>query len=121
MTDNKKIFTTPIVRKFARELGADVNQIQGTERKGRISQADVKKFISNKLNENNKKIIKNQNQFNHSDFGVVEVKEISRIKKIAAPHLANSWSNIPHVTHHDEADITDLEEFRSSLKDLNTG
>ncbi len=120
MSQNKKTFATPKVRKFARELGANIDQIKGTERKGRITQDDVKNFIYNKLSIS-KQSNKHQGEFNHSDFGEVEIKEIPRVKKLAAPHLVNSWQTIPHVTHHDEADITELEEFRSSLTDMNTG
>ena len=127
MSENKKIHTTPKVRKFARELGANISQIQGTERKGRITEEDVKKFISNQLKEpkNTKEesqpLDKIKNEYNHSDFGEVEIKEVPRVKRIAAPHLVNSWKNIPHVTHHDEADVTELEGFRSTLTDINTG
>jgi len=127
MTENKKIFATPKVRRFARELGANVSLIEGTERKGRITEEDVKNFINNQLKEpKNKKedvnqIDKIKNQYNHSEFGEVEIKEVPRVKRIAAPHLVNSWKNIPHVTHHDEADITEMEEFRSSLTDSFTG
>ena len=126
MTENKKIFTSPKVRKFARELGANINQIEGTERKGRISENDVKNYINNELNkskspnENLKLSKKIKNEFNHSDFGEVEIKDIPRVKRIAAPHLVNSWSTIPHVTHHDEADITEMEDFRNSLVDIFT-
>ncbi len=127
MSENKKIFTTPNVRKFARELGADIAEIKGTERKGRISEDDVRKFISNRLNktknfnQNNQELKKLKNEFDHSDFGEVEVKDIPRVKKIAAPLLVNSWTTIPHVTHHDEADVTELEQFRTSLIDIYTG
>ena len=118
----KKIFATPKVRKFARELGANVSEIKGTERKGRITEDDVKNYISNKLDTkvskfSEKKII----EFNHSEFGEIEIKDIPRVKKIAAPHLVNSWKTIPHVTHHDEADITEMDEFRNSLTDNFTG
>ena len=120
MSKDKKVFTTPNVRKFARELGANINDIKGTERKGRITNEDVKNFVNNQLNKNIK--LKNiKNEFNHFDFGEIQVKEIPRVKKLAAPHLLNSWQTIPHVTHHDEADVTELEEFRSSLTDINTG
>ena len=127
MTEDKKIFATPKVRRFARELGANVSLIEGTERKGRITEEDVKKFISKQIKEPENKKEDNQpqdkikNEYNHSDFGEVEIKEVPRVKKIAAPHLVNSWKNIPHVTHHDEADITEMEEFRSSLTDSFTG
>ena len=120
MSKYRKIFTTPNVRKFARELGADINEVKGTERKGRITNEDVKNFVNNQLNQSNQ--IKNlKNEFNHSDFGEIEIKEIPRVKKLAAPHLINSWQTIPHVTHHDEADVTELEDFRLSLTDINTG
>ena len=127
MTEDKKIFTTPKVRKFARELGANVSEIKGTERKGRITEEDVKKFINNQLKvssnikEDNQPSEKIKNEYNHSDFGEVEIKDITRVKKLAAPYLVNSWKNIPHVTHHDEADITEMEEFRSALTDSFTG
>ena len=127
MTEDKKIFATPKVRRFARELGANVSLIEGTERKGRITEEDVKKFISNQIKEpksteeDNQPFSKIKKEYNHSDFGEVEIKDITRVKKLAVPHLVNSWKNIPHVTHHDEADITEMEEFRSTLTDSFTG
>ena len=127
MAEDKKIFTTPKVRRFARELGANVSLIEGTERKGRITEEDVKKFISNQIKEpkskeeDNQPFSKIKNEYNHSDFGEIEIKDIAPVKRIAIPHLVNSWKNIPHVTHHDEADITEMEEFRSTLTDSFTG
>ena len=127
MSINKKIFATPKTRKFARELGANISEISGTERAGRITNDDVKNYINNKLNnpkidnENVKDKINLKVEFDHSDFGEVEVIDMPRIKRIAAPNLTNSWQSIPHVTHHDEADISELEEFRLSLKDRITG
>ena len=127
MSKDKKIFATPKVRKFARELGANISLIEGSERKGRITEEDVKNFVNEKLNQskninqNSRESKKIESEFNHSDFGEVEVKDIPRVKKIAAPHLVNSWTRIPHVTHHDEADVTELEQFRTSLTDIDTG
>ena len=127
MSEDKKILASPKVRKFARELGTNVSQIKGTERKGRITEEDIKNFISNQLNEtknfteNEQSSSKIKSEFNHSDFGEIEIKDIPRVKKLAAPHLVNSWKTIPHVTHHDEADITEMEEFRNSLTDTFTG
>ena len=127
MAEDKKIFATPKVRRFARELGANVSLIEGTERKGRITEEDVKKFISNQIKEpksteeDNQPFSKIKKEYNHSDFGEVEIKDITRVKRIATSHLVNSWKNIPHVTHHDEADITEMEEFRSTLTDSFTG
>ena len=127
MSINKKIFATPKTRKFARELGANISEIAGTQRAGRITNDDVKNYINNKLNnpkldsENSKEKTNLKVEFDHSDFGEVEVIDMPRIKRIAAPNLSNSWKSIPHVTHHDEADISELEEFRLSLKDRITG
>ena len=128
-TDQNKVFNissaTPKVRKFARELGVDINQVKGSERKGRVLESDVKLFVASKAN----KLVKNENkdnekikqEFSHSEFGEVEIKDIPRIKKLSSKYLMNSWTNIPHVTNHDEADITELEEFRTSLTDIYTG
>ena len=60
-------------------------------------------------------------RYEHSEFGEIEIQPIPRLKKIAGPHLEKSWSEIPHVTQHDEADITEMEKFRKSLRDLYTG
>ena len=121
-----KTSASPKVRKFARELGVEISNVKGSERLGRVTEKDLKEFVSSNINQNidtkdskNEKVVKSE--FQHSDFGEVEVKDIPRVKKIAAPHLVNSWTNIPHVTNHDEADITEMEEFRSSLKDNYSG
>ena len=127
MAEDKKIFTTPKVRRFARELGANISLIKGTERKGRITEKDVKQFINKQIKEpksteeDSQPFSKIKSEYNHSDFGEIEIKDIARVKRIAIPHLVNSWKNIPHVTHHDEADITEMEEFRSTLTDSFTG
>ena len=116
---------SPKVRKFARELGVDINQIAGSERKGRVIESDVKLFVASKsndlINKENKNIEKIKQEYSHSEFGEVEIKDIPRVKKLSSKYLMNSWSNIPHVTNHDEADITELEEFRTSLSDIYTG
>ena len=131
MTENieknlNKISASPKARKFARQLGVDINEVSGSERIGRVIEKDIKYFISSKINKSNKyeNKIKNKSvkmEYKHSEFGEIEIKDIPRVKKIAAPHLSNSWTNNPHVTNHDEADITELEEFRSSLTDSFTG
>ena len=116
---------SPKVRKFARELGVNINEIVGSERQGRIVEDDVKNFISSKINKSldkteaqPKKIV---SEFLHSDFGKIEVKDMPRVKKLASTYLVNSWTTIPHVTNHDEADITEMEDFRTSLTDMYTG
>ena len=118
----KNISASPKVRKLAREFGADIYKIQGSQRKGRVSEDDVKSFVRKTIVEKNetKQAVVSQ-PFEHSDFGKIEERPIPRIKKIAGPHLQKSWSEIPHVTQHDEADITEMETFRKSLRDLYTG
>jgi len=117
---------SPNVRKFIRELGANLSEIQGSERAGRVTKEDVKEFVRNKISnptlaqaEPVKKVIKNE--FEHHKFGEVEVKDIPRVKRLSGPHLVRAWTEIPHVTQHDEIDITEMEHFRSNLRDLNTG
>ena len=116
---------SPKARKFARELGVDINQVTGSEKDGRVIEEDIKKYVLSKpkniveIKEDKKNKIKNE--FEHSDFGEIEVKEIPRVKKLSSVYLTNSWTTIPHVTNHDEADITEMENFRSSLKDMYTG
>ena len=116
---------SPKTRKFARELGVDINKVVGSEKNGRVIEDDIKKFVSsspkniNEIKENSLNKIKKE--FEHSDFGTIEVKDISRVKKLASKYLINSWTTIPHVTNHDEADITEMENFRGSLTDIYTG
>ena len=135
-TENKKTYSnqnkissrssaSPKVRKFARELGVDINQVIGSERKGRVIENDIKLFVASRSNKlinneikNNEKI---KQEYAHSEFGEVIIKDIPRVKKLSSKYLMNSWTNIPHVTNHDEADITELEEFRTSLTDIYTG
>jgi len=123
MSDKKEIVSaSPKVRKLAREFGADIYQIKGTQREGRVSEEDVKSFIKGSISEKvEKKQFTIKEQYDHSQFGEIEIKSIPRLKKIAGPHLEKSWSEIPHVTQHDEADITEMEKFRKSLRDLYTG
>ena len=123
MSDKKEIVSaSPKVRKLAREFGADIYQIQGSQREGRVSEGDVKTFIketiSGKVEKKQTSILQ---QYDHSKFGEIDVQPIPRIKKITGPHLQKSWNEIPHVTQHDEADITEMEKFRKSLRDLYTG
>ena len=116
---------SPKVRKFARELGVDINKINGSLRQGRVVESDVKNFISSKFNKltdvTEAKPKKIKSEFSHSDFGEVEVKDMPRVKKLASTYLVNSWTTIPHVTNHDELDITEMDEFRKSLTDMYTG
>ncbi len=128
MTENENYLTvsaSPKVRKFARELGVDINRVSGSERQGRVTESDIKLFVSNRSSQKKEFKIKNEEkiklEYSHSEFGKIETKDIPRVKKLSSKYLMNSWSNIPHVTNHDEADITEMEEFRNSLTDIYTG
>jgi pyruvate dehydrogenase E2 component (dihydrolipoamide acetyltransferase) len=114
-------YASPSVRKFAREVGADLGKITGTSPKARITQEDVKAYV--------KKILTapvapapsvtglpKVPEVDFAKFGAVEIKPLSRIQKISGARLQASWVNLPHVTQHDEADITDLESVRAALK-----
>jgi len=124
------ISASPKVRKFARELGTNIEKIRGSQRAGRVSEDDVKSFIKESFTKviakkvpeiTSEKEIKEIQKYDHSEFGEVDIQPIPRIKKIARPHLVKSWTEIPHVTQHDEVDITEMEQFRNSLRDIHTG
>ncbi|MDH3671062.1 MAG: dihydrolipoyllysine-residue acetyltransferase [Gammaproteobacteria bacterium] len=114
---------SPSVRAFARELGADLTRIKGTGPKGRILKEDVQGFIKGQLAQTMSVAptgglaIPTMPEIDFSKFGEIELQPLSRIKKIAGPHLHRSWVVVPHVTQHDEADITELEAFRKQLKE----
>ena len=125
-TINEKVKSaSPNIRKFTRELGVDISIIPGSERSGRVTTDDVKNYVKNKLratkveSTQKEKIIKND--YDHSEFGKIEVKDIPRVKRLSGPHLVRSWTEIPHVTQHEKIDITEMEQFRGSLRDLYTG
>tara|TARA_Y100001936_G_scaffold198653_1_gene199771 strand:+ start:18 stop:1271 length:1254 start_codon:yes stop_codon:yes gene_type:complete len=114
---------SPKVRKFARELGADIVQISGSQRAGRITEDDVKKFVRSQVSVNEGKVEKKvfKDEYPHEAFGEVEIKDLPRVKKLSGPQLVRSWTEIPHVTQHDEIDVTEMEQFRTSLIDHYSG
>jgi pyruvate dehydrogenase E2 component (dihydrolipoamide acetyltransferase) len=121
-TTFSKAYASPSIRKFARELGADLGAIQGSGVKGRISQDDVKAHVKRLLSggagaSTAGSGIPKVPTVDFAHFGEIEVKPLSRIQKISGARLQASWLNLPHVTQHDDADITDLEEARTVLKD----
>ena len=120
---NETKSASPKVRKFARELGANVVEIQGTQRAGRVSEEDVKNFIRSQVTVSAGKVEKKiyKEEYSHEQFGEVELKDIPRVKKLSGPQLVRSWTEIPHVTQHEEIDITEMEQFRSSLYDYYSG
>ncbi len=120
----KTSHASPSVRKFARELGVNLSMLQGSAAKNRITQADVQAYVKNELAKP-----RSENMgvglgslatlpmpvIDFSQFGEIETKPLSRIKKISGANLHRNWVTAPHVTQFDEADITDLEEFRKSM------
>jgi len=123
MKRKKTKSASPKVRKFARELGTNIIEIQGSQRSGRVSEEDVKNFIKKQFSDvkTKEKSKPAKDDYNHDEFGKIEIKDLPRIKKISSKQLVKSWTEIPHVTQHDEIDITEMENFRSSLRDLYTG
>ncbi len=114
---------SPKVRKFARELGTNVVEIPGSQRGGRVTEEDVKNYVRSQVTVSDGKIEKkvHKEEYSHKEFGEIELKDIPRVKKLSGPQLVRSWTEIPHVTQHDEIDITEMEQFRSSLYDYYTG
>ena len=122
---NQPSSASPKTRKFAREMGVNINQVSGSQRGGRVVEDDVKNFISSKMMNvseiKESKSNKIKNEFEHFDFGEIEIKDIPRVKKLASTYLVNSWTTIPHVTNHDEVDITEMDNFRSTLTNIYSG
>ena len=118
-----KSFASPKVRKFARELGTDISVVQGTQRSGRVSEEDIKNFVRSQVTVSKGKIEEKRyiEEYSHEEFGEIQIKDIPRVKKLSGPHLVRSWTEIPHVTQHEEIDVTEMEQFRSSLYDYYTG
>lgn len=120
---------TPAVRRFARELGVELALVNGSGRKGRISREDVTRFVKGALAQPSGVAasaasatggamgIEPIPAVDFSRFGEIEEQKLSRIQRISGPFLHRAWLNIPHVTHHDEIDVTELEAFRKSLAD----
>ena len=114
---------SPAVRSFARELGVDLRAIRGSGSKDRILKSDVQQFIKNELTQSTQPIASDGRealplpQVDFSKWGPIEIQPLSRIQKRSGPQLQQTWRNVPHVTHHEEVDVTDLENFRQSLKD----
>ncbi len=107
---------SPAVRRFARMLGVELRRVSGTGAKGRILREDVEGFVKDVMTGRGPQVagagIPPVPEIDFSKFGPVESKPLSRIRKLSAASLHRSWLNVPHVTQHDEADITDLEAFR---------
>jgi len=126
---NSKSHASPSVRKYARELGVDLTRVTGSGPKGRILQEDIQKFVKAALAGTSGTAAPAKNgsgvglsllpwpSLDFSKFGPTELLPLSRIKKISGPNLHRNWVMIPHVTQFDEADVTELEEFRKTSND----
>ena len=111
---------SPSVRKFARELGVNLIDVEGTGKKFRILKDDIKSFVKAILSGSRKEGhgLPKVAAYDYSKFGEIETKQLTKIQKISGPRLQASWINLPHVTQHDLADITDIEAARIKLKSL---
>ena len=127
---DKVPYASPAVRLFARELGVDLMQVKGSARGGRIVKEDVQRFVKQAMQggvvatgaapaAGGGLSLLPWPKVDFAKFGEVEVKPLSRIKKIAGANLARNWAMIPHVTQHDDADVTDLEALRVALNKEN--
>ena len=117
---NRMIHASPSIRRYARELGVNLEQVIASGAKGRIVKADVKAFIKSAMTGAAAPgapgiSVGTVPEVDHSKFGEIETVALSRIQKISGAHLHRSWVNVPHVTQFDDADITELEAFRKSL------
>ena len=119
LPDFSGVFAGPAVRRVARELDLDLNLIKGTGEKGRITREDLKAALAKGAASpaGGGGALPSVPQVDFGKFGPIETVPLSRIKRISGPRLHASWVNIPHVTHTDEADITDLDAFRKALDD----
>jgi pyruvate dehydrogenase E2 component (dihydrolipoamide acetyltransferase) len=122
IADFSGVHASPSVRRLARELQVDLTRFRGTGEKGRITLEDVRNFLkapataaSAAPSAASGMGIPEVPAQDFSKFGPVETRQLSRIKKLSGPHLHRAWLNIPHVTHNDEADITDIEAYRKEL------
>ncbi|MCD9029795.1 dihydrolipoyllysine-residue acetyltransferase [Luteimonas sp. BDR2-5] len=128
---DKVPYASPAVRLFARELGVDLAQVKGSARAGRIVREDVQQYVKGVLAGGAKTAagapavgggglnLLPWPKVDFAKFGEVETQELGRIQKISAANLARNWAMIPHVTQHDDADITDLEALRVQLNKEN--
>jgi pyruvate dehydrogenase E2 component (dihydrolipoamide acetyltransferase) len=120
--DGKRSHASPSVRKFARELGVNLALVQGSGPKNRILQSDVQAFVKGELSKPRSEMTPGAGLstlpmpvIDFTQFGEIESKPLSRIKKLSGANLHRNWVTAPHVTQFDEADITDLEDFRKSM------
>lgn len=119
------VYAGPAVRKLARQMGINLGEVKTVGPRGRITKDDVKEFVKTRLQKKPENLattlssgagIPQIPEVDFGKFGEVEVAKLSKLSKIIAANMTRNWLNVPHVTQFDDADVTDLEEFRSSMK-----
>ena len=116
-----KAHASPAIRRFARELGVQIDQVKGSGEKGRVTKDDVQNFVKTALAQPRSATGGNGLQVlampvvDFAKFGAIETRPLSRIKKISGANLHRNWVTIPHITQFDEADITEMDAFRKEL------
>lgn len=118
-----EVYAGPAVRKLARELGVDLKQVKGTGTRNRIVKEDVHAFVKSALKEGPQATgggigLPPAPEIDFSRFGEVEEVEMSKLHRVTAQNMTRCWLSVPHVTQFDEADVTELEEFRAAQKNL---
>lgn len=119
--NDKSVYAGPAVRRFARELGVDLNLVKGSGRKGRVTKQDVRSFVKVKLQQANSSqaggfSVPPAPKIDFAKFGEIESVSLNKIKRLTATNMHRSWVTVPHVTQFDEADVTSLETFRKANK-----
>ncbi len=120
--ENGSVHASPSIRRFARELGVDLHAVAPSGPNGRVTREDVQNFVKSVVRDGGTRTstgggfsVAPMPKIDYAQYGEIERKPLSRIKKISGPVLHRNWVTIPHVTQHDDADVTDLEEFRKEL------
>lgn len=125
MSAGSSVYAGPAVRKLARQLGVNLSEVKAAGPRGRVTKDDVKAYVKTHLQRKPESLgealakgvgIPQIPEVDFSKFGEVEIVKLSKIQKITAANMTRNWLNVPHVTQFDDADITDLEDFRSSMK-----
>mgnify|MGYP000279346665 FL=1 len=110
------VFASPGVRRLARELGIDLRLIKGTGAKGRTTKEDLHSYIRIKMQEGSGLSKPPKKPIDFSQWGDIEYQKLTKVNKITGSRLQEAWQDIPHVTQHNSADITDLNDYRKKLK-----
>jgi pyruvate dehydrogenase E2 component (dihydrolipoamide acetyltransferase) len=120
--DTTGVYAGPAVRMLARELGVDVAEVKGTGPRNRITKDDLKAFVKDRLSKKSSAApttgsgIPAIPAVDFSQFGDITIEKLSKIARVTAANMQRNWLNVPHVTQFDDADISELEDFRASLK-----